>query len=213
MNGSMAVHPMIRPALIAPAMALAALLSSFAAAPAKAPPIRPMTCAVPVQKGDTSASLKQRYGAQARSMKIHGAEGEMVDGMALWPNDPARRIDVFFADAPGKRVDTIRIAEANSAWRIGGLGIGSRLDAVVKANGRPVRVGGFGWDYGGGVDARGGKLERWPGGCRIGLVMDVGPEVRDPPDNVFGDGVSMGSNSQALQAARPRVVKIFVSWP
>ena len=84
---------------------------------------------------------------------------------------------------------------------------------MVKANGRPVRVGGFGWDYGGGVDARGGKLERWPGGCRIGLVMDVGPEVRDPPDNVFGDGVSMGSNSQALQAARPRVVKIFVSWP
>ena len=92
---------MIRPGLIAPAMALAALLSPFAAAPARAPAIRPMTCAVPVKKGDTAASLKQRYGAQARLMKIHAAEGEMVDGMALWPNDPARRIDVFFADAPG----------------------------------------------------------------------------------------------------------------
>lgn len=178
-----------------------------------APPVRTMTCAVPVKKGDTAASLKARYGAQAKLMKIHAAEGEMVNGMALWPNDPARRIDVFFAEVPGRKVETIRLTGTRSAWRIGGLGIGSRLDAVVKANGRPVRVGGFGWDYGGGVDPRGGKLANWPGGCRLGLVMDIGPEVTNPPDNVMGDGLEMGSNSQALQAARPVVTKIFVSWP
>ncbi|MBN8485503.1 MAG: hypothetical protein J0L50_12090 [Sphingomonadales bacterium] len=184
-----------------------------AAAPAKGPATRPLTCAVPVQKGDTAASLKKRYGTQARAMKIHAAEGEMVDGMALWPNDPARRIDVFFSENPGKRVETIRITGDKSRWRIGGLGIGSNLDAVLKANGRPVRVGGFGWDYGGGVDPRGGKLAKWPGGCRIGLVMDVGPDVANPPDNVMGDGVSMGSSSQALRAARPVVTKVFISWP
>ncbi len=184
-----------------------------AAAQAKGPATRPLTCAAPVQKGDTAASLKKRYGTQARAMKIHAAEGEMVDGMALWPNDPARRIDVFFSENPGKLVETIRITGDKSRWRIGGLGIGSNLDAVLKANGRPVRVGGFGWDYGGGVDPRGGKLAKWPGGCRIGLVMDIGPDVANPPDNVMGDGVSMGSNSQALRAARPVVTKVFISWP
>lgn len=184
-----------------------------AAAPPKGPVTRPLTCAVPVRQGDTAISLKKRYGNDARAMKIHAAEGEMVDGMALWPDNPARRIDVFFSEDPGRRVEMIRITGKRSSWRLGELGIGSNLDAVLKANGRPVRVGGFGWDYGGGVDPRGGKLAKWPGGCRVGLVMDIGQEVRDPPANVFGDGVSMGSNSQALRAARPVVTKVFISWP
>lgn len=208
------VKPLIHRAtlLAALALALALALPLAAAAPANGPATRPLTCATPVKKGDTAAALKQRYGTQVRAMKIHAAEGEMVDGMALWPNDPRRRIDVFFSEGPGKQVETIRITGEKSAWRIGGLGIGSNLDAVLKANGRPVRIGGFGWDYGGGVDPRGGKLAKWPGGCRIGLVMDIGPEVRDPPDNVLGDGVTMGSNSQALRAARPVVTKVFISW-
>ncbi len=179
----------------------------------KAPAAGAMTCAVPVNRGDSAASLKARYGSQARLMKIHAAEGEMVNGMALWPNDPARRIDVFFEDNPRKRVETIRLTEPKSRWRIGGLRIGARLDAVVRANGRPVEVGGFGWDYGGGVDPRGGKLARWPGGCQIGLVMDVDPGLTNPPDNVFGDGLMMKSGEARLKAARPVVTKIYISWP
>lgn len=190
----------------------AAALSLLAAAPAKAPITRPLTCAIPVKKGDTAASLKQRFGKQAKLAKVHVGEGEMVDGMILWPNDPARQIDVFFAEGPGKRVDLIRIDEPRSAWRIGGLGVGSRLDAVVRANGRPVRVGGFGWDYGGGVDPRGGKLAKWAGGCRIGLVMDADPNLVEVPDQVLGEGVNMGSNDGPLKAARPIVTKLSISW-
>jgi hypothetical protein len=190
----------------------AAALPLLAASPATAPGIRPLTCAVPVKKGDTAASLKQRYGAQARLMKIDGAEGEMLSGMALWPNDPARRIDVFFEDTPRKRVETIRLTDPRSRWRIGGLGVGSRLDAVLRANGRPVQIGGFGWDYGGGVDPRGGKLAKWPGGCRIGLVMDVGRNVADVPDGISGDGLVLRHDDQRLKAARPEVTKIFISW-
>jgi uncharacterized cupredoxin-like copper-binding protein len=94
------VKPLIHRAILLAALAL----PLAAAAPAKAPSSRPLTCTSPVQKGDTAASLKKRYGTQARAMKIHAAEGEMVDGMALWPGDAARRIDVFFSDNPGKRV-------------------------------------------------------------------------------------------------------------
>ncbi|MEQ1496141.1 MAG: hypothetical protein ABL912_10345 [Novosphingobium sp.] len=177
-----------------------------------APAFKPLTCASPVQKGDTAASLKKRYGANARTMRLHVAEGEMATGMALWPKDPKRRVEVFFEDRPTKRVATVRIDRRGSLWRLGGVGVGSRLADVVLVNGGPVNVGGFGWDYGGGVDARGGKLARWPGGCRIGLVMDVGPEVSRAPDGVFGDGVQLGSDSAILQKAKPRVTKVFLSW-
>jgi hypothetical protein len=189
-----------------------ASLPLLAAASAYAPPTRQLTCALPVKKGDTAASLKQRFGVQAKAMKIHAAEGEMVSGMALWPNDPARRIDVFFEDTPRKRVETIRLTDPRSRWRIGGLGVGSRLDAVLRANGRPVQIGGFGWDYGGGVDPRGGKLAKWPGGCRIGLVMDVGRDVANVPDGISGDGLVLRADDPRLKAARPEVTKIFISW-
>jgi hypothetical protein len=176
-----------------------------------APPSRPatITCALPVKKGDTAATLKARYGNHARLMKIHAAEGEMVDGMALWPNDPKRRIDVFFADRPGRKVDMVRIDEDKSQWKLGGIGIGSPLASVVAVNGRAVTVSGFGWDYGGAVDPKGGKLEKMPGGCRLGLTMDVGANA---PQGVFGDGVFLGSDSALLKRARPRVVQMFISW-
>lgn len=177
-----------------------------------ASPTRPLTCVSPVKRDDTARTLKARYGAAAKAMKIHAAEGEMVDGMALWPNDPARRIDVFFSENPRKRVETIRITGTRSRWRIGGLGPGSRLADIVRVNGRPVQVGGFGWDYGGGVDPRGGKLAKWPGGCQVSLVMDVGPGVANAPDSVLGDGVMLHSDNAALKAARPVVTKVFVSW-
>lgn len=175
-------------------------------------PTRTLTCASPVLKSDSAASLKKRYGGQARVMKIHAAEGEMVDGLALWPNDPKRRIDLFFDDGAMKRIATMRITGAGSVWRIGGLGIGSNLRQVVAANGRGVTVGGFGWDYGGGVDPHGGRLARWPGGCRIGLTMDVGPNVANPPEGISGEGVLLKSSDPRLIAARPQVVQIYVNW-
>ena len=190
----------------------AAAMALLAAAPAKAPALRALTCALPVKKGDTAASLKQRYGRQAKAMQIPGAEGEMVRGMALWPNDPARRIDVFFDEAPHKRVETIRLTDPRSRWRIGGLGVGSRLDAVLRANGRAVQIGGFGWDYGGAVDPRGGKLAKWPGGCRIGLVMDVGRGVANVPDGISGDGLVLRHDDSRLKAVRPEVTKLYISW-
>lgn len=174
-----------------------------------AAPARVMTCATPVRQGDTYASLKARYGAQARLTKIHAAEGEMVNGMALWPSDPRRRIDVFFADGPVRKVDMIRINQEKSVWKLGGIGIGSPLASVVAVNGRAVSVSGFGWDYGGAVDPKGGKLERMPGGCRLGLTLDVDENA---PPGVFGDGVNLGSGSALLKRARPRVVQMFISW-
>ena len=57
-------------------------LPLLAATPVKAPPLRALSCAVPVKHGDTAASLIKRFGSQAKAMPIHAAEGEMADGMA-----------------------------------------------------------------------------------------------------------------------------------
>ena len=180
-------------------------------APAAGPdPLPPFACTGPFAADTDEAALIRTFGrANVVFRSVPAAEGEMVDGMALWPGDPKRRIDVFFADRPGRKVDMIRINEDASLWRIAGLGIGSPLARVVSVNGRAISVSGFGWDYGGSVDPKGGKLERLSGGCRLGLTMDVGS---DAPDGVYGDGVTLGSDSALLKRAKPRVTTMFISW-
>jgi hypothetical protein len=196
-------------------MILLALLLGAPALSAPAPrSAKPqvLTCFAPVAKTDTGASLKRRYGAQAVAMDVPGGEGQMVRALVLWPRDKARRLEVFFDDGPMRQLSSVLIRSKGSRWRVAGLGVGATLAEVVRANGGPVTVGGFGWDYGGGVDRRGGKLARLPGGCAVGLTMDIGEGITNPPQGIFGDGVQLPSSDPRLRAARPYVTDIYVSW-
>jgi hypothetical protein len=183
-------------------------------APVLAAPAAPqaLTCSSPVKPTDTARTLRQRYGAQAVAMDVPGGEGQIVRALVLWPRDKARRLEVFFDDDAMRKLGSVLIRSRGSRWRIARLGVGSSLAEVVRANGRAVKVGGFGWDYGGGVDRLGGKLTRLPGGCAVGLTMDIGEGVTNPPDGIFGDGVQLPSGDPRLRAARPYVTDIYVSW-
>lgn len=190
------------------------LLALLLGAPVLAAPAKPqvLTCLSPVKPSDTSATLRQRYGAQAVAMDVPGGEGQIVRALVLWPRDKARRLEVFFDDAAMRKLSSALIRSRGSRWRIAGLGVGSPLEAVVRANGRAVKVGGFGWDYGGGVDRRGGRLEHLPGGCAVGLTMDIGEDVIDAPNTLLGDGVQIDSNDPQLRAVHPWVTDLYVSW-
>ena len=194
--------------------ALALIAAAAQGAPTKAAP-QVLTCASPVRQGESAASIKARFGKAARVMQVDGPEGMQFPALVVWPGDPARRIEVLFDDGDRamRRATSVRIVSDGSKWRIAGLGVGARLADVVKANGREVTVGGFGWDYGGSVDARGGLLEHLPGGCAVGLIMDTGPDVAEPPQGVFGDGVILKSDDPLLKAASPRVVELTYYWP
>jgi hypothetical protein len=193
-----------------PLLMLAVLIGApVLAAPAK-PPV--LTCSSPVRPTDTAASLRKRYGAQAVAMDVPGGEGQIVRALVLWPRDKARRLEVFFDDAAMRKLSSVLIRGRASRWRIAGLGVGSSLADVVRVNGRAVKVGGFGWDYGGGVDRRGGKLEHLPGGCAVGLTMDIGEDVIDAPPKLLGDGAQVDSTDPDLRAVHPRVTDLYVSW-
>ena len=148
------------------ALLLAAPALTASAKPAPAQP-QVLTCLSPIKPTDTGASLRKRYGAQAVAMDVPGGEGQMVRALVLWPRDKARRLELFFEDETAMRkLSSVLIRSKGSRWRVAGLGVGATLAEVVRANGGPVNVGGFGWDYGGGVDRLGGKLTRLPGGCQ-----------------------------------------------
>jgi hypothetical protein len=115
------------------------------------------------QGGDSFASLRDRFGpGNVQAQDIAGAEGEIVRGVVLFPDDPTRRATLYFAD-PDKLqgLQVVRITDPESTWSIDhDIRMGTTLAELVARNGGPIQFSGFGWDYGGAVAGfGGGKLE------------------------------------------------------
>jgi hypothetical protein len=96
-----------------------------------------------------------------------------------------------------------------------GIHIGSALAEVEKLNGKPFKLSGFDWDYGGHVrDWQGGALAKLqPGGCIVAVEF-VHPE--DAPEEnlakVTGD-MDVLSDSADLRAVEPYVGLLLISYP
>ncbi len=106
--------------------------------------------------------LRRRFGvANVTVTQIDGAEGETFRGIVLFPDDPARRAEIFPQDdATLSGISSIRVSGTTSRWQLdNGLRLGMTLAELVAANGRPVSFSGLDWDYGGGIrDWHGGRF-------------------------------------------------------
>lgn len=166
-----------------------------------------------VHAGDTEAELARRYGrANVRRDSLPGAEGETVYGSVLFPRDPRRTLYVYWVDGPPfRRVESVRPAPTATAWVVWpGLAVGTRLTDVERLNGRPFRLSGFEWDYGGLVSTwRGGRLQALLRERRDSLFVGVGFRPNGPTRRVSGEG-EFSSALPAMRAADPRVGDLFV---
>ena len=191
---------------------LAVIPGATQAAPAKPakPAAQAVTCSLPVGPKDTLATLRQRFGAAAVPGKVDGPEGEELNGVVLWPNDPARRLEVILNDDRAATVSEVRIT-GKSRWSAGGLRLGDGLARVQQLNGKPFQMLGFGWDYGGYVnELGGGKLDVLPGGCNLSIRFEPSP-MDDYPNGISGE-VTLDSTDPKLRAARPVVDQLSVGW-
>lgn len=189
------------------------LLASSAFAQSVPPQEGPITCASPVAPGDTERTLKQRYGKDAVTQELPGAEGEKYRALVLFPKAMDRRIEIAFSDDKAGRASGLALRAAEtSRWSIGGITIGSSLSDVQKANGKPFLVSGFEWDYGGFVtDWKGGALNRpLQDGCTVTIRFG---KKAGAPRSLSGDGVKIASDNATLVKWAPVVTEIGVNFP
>jgi hypothetical protein len=197
---------------------MATLLGMFGAVMAQAADPSPdnlvLSCSGPFAKESGAADLAAVFGAvNVREEEVGGAEGESVKATVLYPDDPKRRLEIAWWDeAARRRPSSVRAREEGSLWRVGGVGIGSDLDAAVAANAAPLTISGFGWDYGGMVtDWNAGRLPKTAG---AGCVVQMGFSTEAAgPDRIMGDGVVLRSDDRDIKAARPTVIDIGIGWP
>jgi hypothetical protein len=194
---------------------LLAVLSSTAPAE-RAAPARALKCEGPFGRNATHADLVKAFGSSnVVDRDVEGVDGQPIKASVVYPNDPKSRLQVIWSDEKARRGPTVMVKE-QSAWAAAnGIRIGSDLAEVEKLNGKPFKLSGFDWDYGGHVrDWQGGALAKpLPGGCILAVEF-VHPE--DVPEEnlakVTGD-VDVFSDSADLRAVEPYIGLLLISYP
>jgi len=185
--------------------------TTTAATTASAPGAFELSCAAFANA--TGSSLEQRFGAaNVVQQNIAGAEGEEAPGTILFPNDPARRVEILWNDTTGRTSPasiTISGTEGQRSQWTGphNLTLGESMIDVEHANGGAFTLYGFEWDYGGTVtDWRGGALAP-DDNCHVHVgFQPTGDAGRASGDSAFR------SDSAEMRAVHPYVAVIGVSF-
>jgi len=116
-------------------------------------------------------------------------------------------IEIFWKKAYS-RISLITTYGKGGKWRTRrGLRIGSTMASVVRANGKPVGIAGFWWDYGGYGAWNKGRLHR-------DLIIRLEPSVTLPSkesDKISGER-QLKSSDRLVKKAKPLVSKISLSF-
>jgi hypothetical protein len=173
--------------------------NSDPAAPGAAPPEElDLSCLAFADASE--ASLQAAYGPDnIVEQTLPGPEGESYVATVLYPNDPQRRLEIVWADDAAKtRPASLSVSGANSVWTgPNGLSIADDLARVEQLNGRPFKLWGFGWDYGGWVSDWSGGAFAPANGCMMRVRFEPGTETT----TATGDGEFQSDDARMRNAA------------
>lgn len=210
----------------------AALAFASAARAADAPPVASppatdatvLTCGAPLAWDATEEQLKKTYGAENVVHKdVGGPEGTELFATVVNEKTPENSFIVVWADDE-KRANpqTIMVSaiwdEESGAFKgapafatAEGIKAGMPIEEVEKINGKPFKLSGFGWDYGGSPQGfEGGKLEQ-KDDTKCWLGMTFATTAEKVPDNVLGEG-EIVSNAKDVLAAKPVVARFTLDY-
>ena len=132
----------------------------------------------------------------------------------IYPNDPKRRLEVWWSDVD-KREDVYLIAiNGSSTWTgPSGLRLGLSLADLEKLNRKPFKLRGFDKDNTAPVsDWDHGALAALAGGCKAGVILSA--EAKAPAEvlAVLPVDREFSSADEALRAVRPSVTEILIGY-
>ena len=140
-------------------------LSSSAASAEPAASSRLIKCEGPFGRNAGHSDLVKAFGNKnVVEQEIDGVEGQKIKASVLYPDDPKARLEFVWSDEKARRRPTLIRATDQSAWATTkGIRIGTALVEIEQMNGKPFKLSGFDWDYGGRVlDWQGGTLAKPP---------------------------------------------------
>jgi len=182
--------------------------------------VRPgvLGCVGPLGRDATPRTIEAAFGKQ-NVLAQPVQKGQAAPQLLLFPDDPSRRLEFHWRyPAVHRWLASIRLPE-DSRWKIAvpgtdaTVGVGSTLEEVERAQGKPFRLLSFGPEDGGLVTPAallGGRLSQLDGGCA--LYLQFRPTVPGAASTI-GDGRYLMSSDEGTRRLQPVVVRAEFYWP
>ncbi|MGA8076518.1 MAG: hypothetical protein WB868_03905 [Xanthobacteraceae bacterium] len=140
--------------------------------------------------------------------------GAKVEASIVFPNDPKRRLEVWWSN-PAERSGVYLIdIKGKSEWSgPDGLRLGLNVGQLEKLNRKPFKLKGF--DKNGVAtvsDWDGGELAALPGGCKSGVSLAADPKVSADSVAALSADKDYSSDDPAVRASKPTVSEILIGY-
>ena len=140
--------------------------------------------------------------------------GAKVKASIVFPNDPKRRLEVWWSN-PAERSGTYLIdIKGKSTWGAPeGMRLGLSLMQMEKLNKKPFKLKGF--DKNGVAtvsDWDGGALASLPGGCKSGVNLTADPKASADAVSAMSADKEYSSSDPAMRSVKPAVSEILIGY-
>src|SRR5437588_1250503 len=184
--------------------------------PAPAAEVRTQTlaCSGTFAKDSSHLKLAMTFDSKNITFTDVDANGTKVPASVLYPKDPRRRLEVWWAN-PAARSDTYLIViNGKSNWAApGGLRLGLTLAQLEKLNHKAFKVKGFDKDGVASVsDWDGGVLATLPGGCKSGVSLHADAKVSADTVAALPADKEYSSADPEIRATKPAVSEILIGY-
>jgi hypothetical protein len=207
------------PAPANPPPAAAAPPSPAPASPARAGAAKPshtagvrtvVECSGPFAKNSGMLALAMIYDSRNMIFTQETVPGGEANITVLFPDDPQRRLEVWWSNS--NRTGTYLIDIANKSIWTGpsGLRLGLNLEQLEKLNHKPFKLKGFDSDDVARVSSwDDGALASLAGGCKAGVNLHASAPAAAAELPAKGD---YSSNDPAMRALNPTVSEILIGY-
>jgi hypothetical protein len=200
----------------APLVATLALAAAPLSAQQRARPIAHVVACSGIFAKD-SDHLKLTAAFDSKNVTFTDVEadgGSKVPASVVFPNDPKRRLEVWWSN-PGARSDIhLIVIGGQSTWTApGGVRLGQTLEQVEKLNHKPFKLKGFDKDRIATVsDWDGGALASHAGDCNAGLSLRADPKTSAEAISALSAEKEYSSADPAIRAAKPTVSEVLIGY-
>ena len=185
------------------------------AAPAPAAAGHTVACSGTFGKDSSHLKLAMTFDSKNITFTdVDANNGSKVPASVLFPKDPKRRLEVWWAN-PAARSDTYLIViNGKSDWVApGGLRLGLGLAQLEKLNHKAFKIKGFDKEGSATVsDWDGGALATLPGGCKSGVTLRADPKTAADALAALEADKEYSSADAEMRALKPAVSEILIGY-
>jgi hypothetical protein len=145
---------------------------------------------------------------------VDASNGSKVPASVLFPNDPKRRLEVWWSNQAARSGTYLIVINGKSTWSApGGLRLGLTLQQLEKLNKKAFKLKGFDKDGVATVsDWDSGELANLPGGCKSGLSLRADPKAPADAISALSPDKEFNSQDPQMLAAKPTVSEVLIGY-